>query len=87
MRTPVVVVTGVEGDVMDKAMITLSWDLPRAVAVRHRIDPHSQVLTRTVSDPDGVLEVEHIPLEHACVSCALREDVVPTLERLARDDR
>lgn len=30
--------------------MSLSWDLPRAVAVRHRIDPHSQGLNRTVID-------------------------------------
>jgi G3E family GTPase len=82
-----IVVTGVDPAAMDSAMVSLSWDLPRAVAVRHRIDPESQVLTRTVSDASGVLEQEQIHLEHACVSCALREDIVPTLERLGRDDR
>lgn len=87
MRTPLVVVTGVNAAAMDNAMVSLSWDLPRAVAVRHRIDPHTQILTRTVSDPSGVLELEHVLLEHACVGCALREDVLPTLKRLARDDR
>lgn len=87
MRTPVVVVTGVDPVAMDTTLLSLSWDLPRAVSVRHRIDPHSQILTRTVSDASGILEQEHIQLEHACVSCALREDIVPTLERLARDDR
>lgn len=87
MRTPLVVVTGVDPVAMDSTLMSLAWDLPGAVSVRHRIDPHSQVLTRTVSDISGVLEQEHIPLEHACVSCALREDILPTLERLARDDR
>jgi G3E family GTPase len=87
MRTPLVVVTGVDHVAMDSALMSLAWDLPRVVSVRHRIDPHSQVLTRTVSDTDGVLEEEQTQLEHACVNCALREDIVPTLERLARDDR
>lgn len=87
MRTPLVVVTGVDPNAMDTAMVSLPWDLPRAVAVRHRIDPMSQVLTRIVSDTNGVLEREEIALEHACVTCALREDILPTLERLARDDR
>jgi len=87
MRTPLVVLTGVDPDAMDGAMVSLSWDLPHAVAVRHRIDPASQVLTRVVSDAGGVLEHEQIALEHACVTCALREDILPTLERLARDDR
>jgi G3E family GTPase len=87
MRTPLVVVTGVDRQAMDSAMMSLSWDLPRAVAVRHWIDPASQVLTRVVSDASGVLEREEIALEHACVSCALREDILPTLERLAQDPR
>jgi G3E family GTPase len=87
MRTPLVVVTGVDPASMDTTLLSLAWDLPRAVSVRHRIDPHSQVLTRTVSDATGMLEQEHVQLEHACVGCALREDILPTLERLARDDR
>ena len=87
MRTPLLVVTGVDPVAMDATLMTLSWDLPDAVVVRHRIDPHSQVLTRTVSDASGVLEAEHVQLEHACVGCALREDILPTLERLGRDGR
>jgi len=82
-----VVVTGVDPASMDTTLLSLAWDLPRAVSVRHRIDPQSQVLTRTVSDATGIVEQERIQLEHACVSCALREDILPTLERLARDDR
>ena len=42
---------------------------------------------RTISHAEGLLEQEQIPLEHACVSCALREDILPTLERLAQDGR
>lgn len=87
MRTPLVVFTSIDPSAMDAAMMSLSWDVPRAVVVRHRIDPHSQVLTRTVSHAGGILEQEETPLEHACVSCALREDILPTLERLARDER
>lgn len=87
MRTPLIVITGVDPAAIDSTMVSLAWDLPRAVAVRHRIDPESQVLTRTVSDATGILEQAEIPLEHACVSCALREDILPTLERLGRDDR
>ncbi|GAB2873936.1 CobW family GTP-binding protein [Nocardioides pacificus] len=87
MRTPLVLITGVHPEAIDSVMMSLSWDLPETVVVRHRIDPESQVLTRVVSHAGGVLEREEIELEHACVSCALREDIVPTLERLARDAR
>lgn len=87
MRTPLVVVTGVDPHALDSAMLGLSWGVPGAVVVRHRIDPHAQALTRVVSDATGVLEEAALDLEHACVGCALREDVLPTLERLVRDGR
>lgn len=87
MRVPVVLVTGVDPDAMATATVGLQWDLPNAVAVRHHIDVHRQVLERVVSDATGELEREEIELEHACISCALREDVVPTLERLVADGR
>ncbi|SBT46272.1 CobW family GTP-binding protein [Micromonospora narathiwatensis] len=39
---------------------------------------------RVVRDRDGLLEDERVRLAHGCVSCTLREDVLPTLARLAR---
>jgi len=87
MRAPLVVVTGIHPLAMDATMLGLAWDLPTAVSVRHHIDPVSQVLTRTVSDAGGVLERAETRLEHVCVGCALREDILPTLERLARTGR
>ncbi|WP_223884220.1 GTP-binding protein [Micromonospora craniellae] len=35
----------------------------------------------------GIVEHEEINLAHACVSCAIREDIVPTLERVAAQGR
>lgn len=87
MQTPIVLLTGVDPEAMATTMVGLQFGLPGAVAVRHHIDVERQVLTRTVSDLTGVLEQHEITLEHACVSCAIREDVLPTLERLARDGR
>ncbi|WP_030483395.1 GTP-binding protein [Nocardioides aequoreus] len=87
MRTPVVLVTGVDPDAMAATMVGLQFDLPHAVAVQHRIDPERSELTRVVSDLSGVVEREVIDLAHACVTCAIREDVLPTLERLAADGR
>ncbi|MBM3669513.1 MAG: cobalamin biosynthesis protein CobW [Actinobacteria bacterium] len=84
MRKPLAVVTGVDAFAMDGVLMSLMLDLPNAVAIRHSIDPTAQVLTRTVSSAGGVLETESIDLEHACVGCALREDIIPTIVRLAR---
>lgn len=79
--------TGVDRDAMAAAMVGLQFDLPSAVAVRHHIDVERGVLERVVSDVTGVVERVDHQLEHACVTCAIREDVVPTLERLARSGR
>lgn len=87
MRTPVILVCGVDAEAMATATIGLQFDLPGAVVCRHTIDVERGVLTRTVSDLTGIVESHETLLEHACVSCAIREDIVPTLERLARDAR
>lgn len=80
---PTLLVTGVDEVATAGATMALAWDLPDAVVVRHHIDVETQQLHRTVSDLTGVLEREVIDLEHLCVSCAIREDVLPTLRRLA----
>ena len=87
MSTPLVLLTGIDAEALAHAMIGLQWDAPQAVTVRHTIDVERQVLTRIVSDAAGIVERFHLDLDHACVSCALREDVMPTLERLADDGR
>lgn len=83
MSAPIAVLTGIDAEAMAATMVGLQWDLPKAVALRHVIDVERQVLTRIVSDADGVVERTHLDLEHACVNCAVREDIIPTLERLA----
>lgn len=85
--TPVVLVTGIDDDAMASAVLGMQWDLPQAAVMRHTLDVSTQRLTRLVSDLTGVVEHVYHDLEHACVSCALREDIVPTLERLAASGR
>lgn len=87
MRTSLILVTGVDPVAIDATLLSLAWDLPDAVTVRHRIDPETQVMTRTVSDGGGVVEEVRTELEHACLGCALREDIAPTIVRLARSRR
>lgn len=84
---PVTLVTGVDPEAMAATVVGLQFDLPGAVVVRHDIDPEAATLTRTVSDVTGLLEREVVDLDHACVSCALREDVVPAILRLAATGR
>ncbi|MCH1865787.1 GTP-binding protein [Nocardioides sp. CFH 31398] len=87
MRTPVVLLAGVAPEPMTSATLALQLDLPDAVVVRHHIDPLEGTLERVVSDAHGIVERNLTELEHTCVSCALREDVLPTLHRLAGEKR
>lgn len=82
-KVPAILVSGIAEQPMAAATIALQWDPPSAVVVRHDVDPEREVLTRTVSDRTGLLEEVEIDVDHACVRCAIRNDVVPTLERLA----
>ncbi|MGJ3509926.1 CobW family GTP-binding protein [Enemella sp. A6] len=86
-QVPVMLVTGVADTPMTAAGMGLQWDLPHPVMVVHDLDPARGLLVRTVSDITGVLERVEIELEHACTQCAIREDVIPTLARLAADGR
>lgn len=81
--TPTFLVTGTHPDAMAAATIGLQFDLPDAVVVRHELDAAAGHLIRTVSDLSGLLEREVVALDHACASCAVREDILPTLQRLA----
>ncbi|MGW4465756.1 CobW family GTP-binding protein [Micromonospora sp. NPDC004704] len=60
-------------------------DDPTLLLVRHDLtgvrDGH---VRRVVRDHTGIVEDESVTLAHGCVSCTLREDVLPTVARLAR---
>lgn len=62
-------------------------DEPGAVVLRYDADPERGTMDRLVVDITGVIERGEVELEHACVSCAMREDAVPMLESLARSGR
>jgi G3E family GTPase len=82
---PVSVLATTDPVLRDSALFGLLMDEPGVVAVRHDILPDA--LRRVVLDATGVVEDVLVPLEHACLSCAVREDAVPTIARLARDRR
>lgn len=87
MTAPTLILTGVDPMTVESATASMQFDLPTAVVVAHRIDRNTNALLRTVSDISGVLETERIDLDHACPSCAVREDIIPTLARLSELDR
>lgn len=58
---------------------------PSLLLVRHDLAGlGAGTVHRIVRDSEGILEDERVTLAHGCVSCTLREDVLPTLARLAR---
>ncbi|QRO86938.1 GTP-binding protein [Kytococcus sedentarius] len=82
-RMQVVVLAGTDEVDLATATLAVQCDLPDAVVVRHELDEEAGTVRRVVSDATGVLEDATRPMEHACQSCALREDLVPTLLGLA----
>ncbi|GAA4730789.1 GTP-binding protein [Isoptericola chiayiensis] len=86
-RTSLSVLVGVDPVLRDSTLTGLAFDAPSTVTVKHDLHVADGTLRRVVVDVTGVVEDETIPLEHACVSCCVREDAVPTLARLAATGR
>jgi G3E family GTPase len=58
---------------------------PALLLVRHDLSRvRAGLVRRTVRTAGAIIEDETIQLAHGCASCTLREDVLPTLARLAR---
>lgn len=57
-------------------------DLPGAAIVRVALDVEAGFVRTIVSDFTGVVRDERVDLEHACLSCAMREGLLPMLVRL-----
>ncbi|GHE37250.1 cobalamin biosynthesis protein CobW [Streptomyces longispororuber] len=80
----VVVVAGLHAEARAAAVDRLLATVPDSVALHHDLSaaPGGGV-TRTVRDANGPLSEGEAPLVNDCACCALREDLVPELERLA----
>lgn len=86
-RLPLSVVATVDAVLRDSAVFGLAVGGESTAVLRHDILATDGELRRVVVDATGVVEDVRVPLEHACLSCAVREDAVPTLRRLAADGR
>ena len=85
-RTPLAVITGVDDLLRDAVVTNALLDEPGRIALRYDVSPDGD-LHRLVISADGVHERQLVELEHACLSCAMREDALPILRSLAQDDR
>ncbi|MFE7130721.1 CobW family GTP-binding protein [Streptomyces sp. NPDC057638] len=83
-RLSVVIVAGIHAEARTEVVDRLLRAVPGSVALHHDLDdaPGGTVL-RVVRDASGTLSRDETPLVNDCACCALREDLVPELERLA----
>ncbi|MCV2460228.1 GTP-binding protein [Streptomyces sp. ICN988] len=84
---PVVIVGGLHADARRAAVARLLADVPGSVVLHHDLATATAgTVVRTVRDATGILDAGEAPLVNDCACCALREDLVPELVRLAEAD-
>ncbi|MGW7411812.1 CobW family GTP-binding protein [Streptomyces sp. NPDC054863] len=83
-RMPVVLVAGLHADARREVVDRLLRAIPGSVALHHDLSGAGNgTVRRLIRDASGNLSQGETPLVNDCACCALREDLVPELERLA----
>ncbi|KOV73653.1 cobalamin biosynthesis protein CobW [Streptomyces sp. AS58] len=81
---PVVLVGGLHADARRAAVRRLLTEVPGSVVLHHDLaTAPAGTVVRAVRDATRVRDVGEAPLVNDCACCALREDLVPELRRLA----
>ncbi|WEH16130.1 GTP-binding protein [Streptomyces sp. VNUA24] len=80
----VAIVGGLHADARRAAVEALLAGVPGSVALHHDLSTAADgTVLRTIRDAAGLVSTGETPLVNDCACCALREDLVPELERLA----
>ncbi|MFF9145916.1 CobW family GTP-binding protein [Streptomyces sp. NPDC014861] len=83
-QLPVVIVAGLHAAARNEVVDRLLEAVPGSVALHHDLtEAAAGGVVRTVRDTTGALSRDETPLVDDCACCALREDLVPELLRLA----
>ncbi|MEU9086966.1 GTP-binding protein [Streptomyces sp. NPDC048357] len=86
MTLPLVIVGGLHSDARRSVVRELLTTVPGSVALHHDLSTAAEgTVRRLVRDASGELSRGEAPLVNDCACCALREDLVPELWRLAAD--
>ncbi|MGW4145594.1 CobW family GTP-binding protein [Streptomyces albogriseolus] len=81
---PVVIVAGLHSEARREVVEHLLRLVPGSVALHHDLSTAADgTVVRQVRDASGELSRDEAPLVNDCACCALREDLVPELRRLA----
>ncbi|GIH79080.1 CobW family GTP-binding protein [Planobispora longispora] len=84
MSTPVVLVAGLHAQARTPAVEALLAGHPGAVAIHHDLRSVTRGrVERVVRDAVQVLDLTEVRLAHGCVTCTVREDLLPELLRRA----
>ncbi|WP_328872943.1 GTP-binding protein [Streptomyces sp. NBC_00287] len=80
---PVVIVGGLHADARKAAVDRLLAEVPGSVVLHHDLATATAgTVVRTIRDAGGIRDAGEAPLVNDCACCALREDLVPELDRL-----
>ena len=86
MSLPITVVCGLNRSATSQAGRALLASDRHSYLVMHCLDQiQIGLVSRTTSNGVGQVEAELIDLAHGCVSCTLRQDILPTLRAMARN--
>ncbi|MDQ1009239.1 G3E family GTPase [Streptomyces sp. V4I23] len=83
---PVAIVAGLHAEARRETVERLLASVPGSVALHHDLSTAERgTVVRTVRDAFRVRDTGETPLVNDCACCALREDLMPELVRLAED--